>query len=278
MSDAFDPQSFTAESKRSWSSVSEPYDRMAAELFPPITAAFLDFVHLRPGQLVLDVACGPGTLTEAAARAVGQSGRVVGVDLSPGMLKLAMGRAVERNLEYREMNAESLDLPDELFNAVLCQLGLMLFARPQAALSEMKRVCKPGGSVACLVQGSADKMLFTSMLMKTMVKHAPELKQPGAPNLYAFAAPGVLEQALEGAGLKQVAASRRAGVFPFASAEAYWAALTEGGGRSGAMLRSLPEETRRAVKDETLSLAAAHRVDGGLAIPYEVVMAKGVRA
>jgi ubiquinone/menaquinone biosynthesis C-methylase UbiE len=278
MADAFDPTAFTAQSKQSWSSVSESYDKLSAVLFPPITSAFLTFVQLRPGQLVLDVACGPGTLTAAAARAVGPSGRVVGVDLSPGMLKVAMGRATERNLEYREMNAEELDLPDSLFNAVLCQLGLMLFARPEQALREMTRVVKKGGTVACLVQGSPEKMLFTSLLMRAMVKHAPELKQPGAPNLYAFAPVGILDQALAKAGLWQIVSSRVCGVFAFDSAEDYWSTLTEGGGRSGAMLRSLPEDKRRAIKEDVLSQADALRSNGRVEIPYEVVMAKGLRA
>jgi ubiquinone/menaquinone biosynthesis C-methylase UbiE len=274
----FDPDAFTAESKQAWSSVSDRYDRLSAALFPPITKAFLEFAGPRPGQRLLDVACGPGALTEAAAAAVGPTGRAVGVDLSPGMLKLAMGRAVSLNLEYREMNAESLDFPEAVFDAVVCQLGLMLFARPQAALAEMARVCRRGGVVACLVQGSPERMLFTSLLMRTLVRHAPELKQPGAPTLYAFAAPGVLEGALEGCGLRQVVSTRLAGTFPFASAEAYWTTLTEGGGRSGAMLRSLGEEKQRAVRAETLAEAERFRRGARWEIPYEVVMAKGVKA
>jgi ubiquinone/menaquinone biosynthesis C-methylase UbiE len=279
MAESFDHGAFTAHSKHSWSSVSESYDKMSALFFPPITSAFLSFVQLRPGQLVLDVACGPGTLTSAAARAVGPSGRVVGVDLAPGMLKLAMSRAVERNLEYREMNAEELDLPESLFNVVLCQLGLMLFARPDHALSEMARVVKKGGAVACLVQGSPEKMLFTSLLMKTMVKHAPELKQAGAPNLYAYAPVGILDQALAKAGLWQIVSSRVSGVFSFASPEEYWGVLTDGGGRSGAMLRSLPEDKRAAIRAEVLAQASALRgANGRVEVPYEVVMAKGLKA
>jgi ubiquinone/menaquinone biosynthesis C-methylase UbiE len=278
MSEPFDPSSFNVALKQSWSSVSEHYDRMSAELFPPITSAFLSFIQLRPGQLVLDVACGPGALTQAVARAVGPSGRVVGVDLAPGMIKIAASRAGERNLEYREMSAEELDLPDHLFNAVLCQLGLMLFARPEAALREMTRVVKKGGTVACLVQGSPDRMLFTSLLLKTMVRIAPELKQPGAPGLYSFAPVGVLDQAMAKAGLWQIVSSRMSGVFAFKSPDEYWDTLVDGGGRTGGMLRSLPEDKQRLVRAEVLALAEQYRVGSRLDIPYEVVMAKGLKA
>src|SRR4051794_12514604 len=106
MSDGFDSEAFTADAKQSWSGAAERYDKLSETYFPPVTSAFLSFAQLTPGQLVLDVACGPGTVTGAAAKAVGPAGRVVGADLSPGMLKIAMGRAKMPNLEYREMNAE----------------------------------------------------------------------------------------------------------------------------------------------------------------------------
>ena len=277
MQPTFDADRFTEDAKRNWSAVAERYDRLSSTLFPPITSAFLSFVQLQPGQLVLDVACGPGYLTTAAAEAVGIAGRVVGADLSPGMIKLAMSRATQRNLEYREMNAEALDLPDGLFNVVLCQLGLMLFARPHAALKEMARVCKKGGTLACLVQGSPERMLFTSLVMKALVKHAPELKQPGAPTLYQFAPVGVLDQALTSAGLWHVVSSRVSGVFLFDSPLDYWKVMTEGGGRTGAVLRSLPADKRKAVEAEVLEQAAQHSANGKTAIPYEVVMAKGLK-
>lgn len=278
MSEAFDPTAFTEQSKHHWSAAAEGYDRISADHFPPITAAFLAFVQLRAGQLALDVACGTGALTAPASKAVGPSGRVVGVDLSPGMLKIAMGRAVERNLEYREMNAEAMDFPDGLFNVVLCQLGLMLFAKPQDALREMTRVCKKGGTVACLVQGSPERMLFTSLLMKTIVKHAPELKQPGSPSLYAYAPVGVLDQAMAHAGLWHIVSSRVAGEFVFDSPRHYWDTMVTGAGRTGAMLRSLPESTRAAVEKDVLEQAAALAKDGKTSIPWEVVMAKGLKA
>ena len=278
MAAPFDHAGFTSQAKQGWSSAASGYDRISAELFAPITSSFLAFTQLAPGQLVLDLACGTGALTTAAARAVGPTGRVVGVDLAPAMLKIAMSRADGLNLEYREMNAEELDFPDGVFQQVVCQLGLMLFARPQAALQEMTRVCKKGGSVACLVQGDPQRMLFTSLVNNALSKHAPELKQPGAPGLYAFGAVGVLDQALANAGLRHVVSSRMAGAFDFASPEEYWKIMTDGAGRTGALLQKLPEPKRRAVEEDVLARAATFNKEGRLAIPYEVVMARGLKS
>ena len=186
-----------------------------------------------------------------------------------------MSRATQPNLEYREMNVEALDFPDALFDVVLCQLGLMLFAKPRQALTEMVRVCKKGGSAACLVQGTSDKMLFTSLVMSALLKQNPNIKQPGAPNLYAFGPAGVLEQALEEAGLSSVAAARLSGNFTFDSPLDYWTTMTEGAGRTGRLVRELPEEKRRIVEQEVLAAAEALSKNGKTEIPYEVVMAKG---
>lgn len=279
MSAGFDPESFTSESRRSWDAAAPHYERISETHFGPITAEFARFCSLEAGQLVLDVACGPGTLTFEAADRVAPAGKVIGVDLSSSMLKLAAARVKALPaVEFREMNAEALDLADSLFDRVLCQLGLMLFARPHDALSEMARVARPGGLVCCLVQGSAEGMLWTSLINRSLLKHAPELKVPGAPGLYAFGAPGAIESAFSLAGLKEIETRRLSGSFAFPSPEAYWQAMTEGAGRTGATLKQLSEEKRRAVAAEVLALAAGYPGPGGIALPFEFVLAKGRRA
>ena len=89
MTPAFDAEAFTADSRKNWSEAAPHYDRISSDHFPPITLAFTDFAGLKAGWKVLDVACGPGAATAAAARAVGPEGAVVGVDLAPGMLQIA---------------------------------------------------------------------------------------------------------------------------------------------------------------------------------------------
>ena len=277
----FDPETYTQDSKENWSKAAPHYDRISLDFFTPITKAFVSFARLLPGQRILDVACGPGTATIAAARAAGPSGKVVGVDLSPGMLKIAASRAASAEaipaIEYREMNAESLDFPDDCFDAVICQLGLMLFAKPEMALREMARVVKKGGRVSCLVQGVADKMAFTSLIMRCIVKHAPQIKVPGAPALYDFGPAGILDLALEKAGLEEVASKRLEGTFAFNSAQDYWQTMTQGAGRTGAMLKSLTAQTQNAIQRDTLEAAVRFKADGKINIPYEVAMARGIK-
>lgn len=275
----FNPEKFTAESREAWTNSAPDYDKMSTALFNEFTNAFMVFSDIEPGLNVLDIACGPGLATFAAAERVGQGGKLTGVDLAPGMLAEARQKASAKSLhiEFKEMNAEKLDLPDDSFDQVICQLGLMLFSRPERALREMKRVVKKGGWVNCLVQGVPDKMMFTSLVMKAAVKHAPQLRVPGAPTLYTFGPAGVLEKAFTEAGLENVKSLRKEGLFTFPSAQAYWDTLTAGAGCLRTKLKDLSPEVVAAIKKDSLEAAQACAKNGRVEIPWEVVMAKGFK-
>jgi ubiquinone/menaquinone biosynthesis C-methylase UbiE len=104
---------------------------------------------MRKGDRVLDVACGTGALTLTAAKIVGPSGSVVGLDANPEMLAVARRKPVQ--IEWLEGMAEALPLPDSSFNVVVSQFGFMFFEDKPQALREMMRVLKPGGRLAVAV-------------------------------------------------------------------------------------------------------------------------------
>jgi ubiquinone/menaquinone biosynthesis C-methylase UbiE len=104
---------------------------------------------VRKGDRVLDVACGTGALTVAAADIVGLAGSVVGLDASPEMLSVARRKPVP--VEWLEGRAEALPLPDNAFDAVVSQFGFMFFEDKPQALREMVRVLRPGGRLAVAV-------------------------------------------------------------------------------------------------------------------------------
>jgi ubiquinone/menaquinone biosynthesis C-methylase UbiE len=131
------------------------YDRLfTANLFGPWARILIDLVEVHPGDAVLDVATGPGTVARLAAARAGASGRVVGIDLSAPMLEVARSKMPEPGaapLEFLQRSADDLQLPDASFDLVLCQQGLQFFPDQTAALREMRRVLKPDGRVGIAV-------------------------------------------------------------------------------------------------------------------------------
>ena len=111
---------------------------------------------IQPGQRVLDVACGTGILAREVALRTGSTGAVIGIDPNPGMV--AVAKQLAPSIEWREGVAESLPFPDQSFDAVVSQFGLMFFTDQRQALREMLRVLAPGGRLAVAVWDSLDSM------------------------------------------------------------------------------------------------------------------------
>ena len=128
-------------------SAPENYERYFVPVIgTPLATDLIDIATLRPGERVLDVACGTGVVARLAAERVGTTRTVAGIDINPGMLTVA--RSVTppgMSIEWYETSAEAIPLPDEAFDVVLCQLGLQFVSDKLAALREMRRVLAPNG-------------------------------------------------------------------------------------------------------------------------------------
>jgi ubiquinone/menaquinone biosynthesis C-methylase UbiE len=114
-------------------------------------AAYLDLVGVAAGSRVLEVGCGSGAVTRAAARLVGPTGQVVGVDPSPGLLtvaaELARQEGVAAQVELRVGQAQALPFPDQTFDVVLAVTTLAHLPDAEQAIPELVRVARPGGRV-----------------------------------------------------------------------------------------------------------------------------------
>jgi ubiquinone/menaquinone biosynthesis C-methylase UbiE len=113
------------------------------------SAGFL-LPRLAAGMSLLDVGCGPGNITADLAARLG-GGSVVGIDLSPEVIELARSQfdsVTHPNLSFEVANVYELDVPDESFDVVYAHQVLQHLSRPVDALTEMRRVLKPGGTLA----------------------------------------------------------------------------------------------------------------------------------
>jgi SAM-dependent methyltransferase len=141
-------------------SVAGAYDDIyLPRIFIPWARLLLERAALRPGDAVLDIATGPGTVARLAAEQVGPKGRVVGADLSEAMIAIAKAKPPSvgaATIEYLVSPAAPLPVEDGAFDVVTCQQGLQFFPDRMAATREMYRALKPGGRVAAAVWREID--------------------------------------------------------------------------------------------------------------------------
>jgi ubiquinone/menaquinone biosynthesis C-methylase UbiE len=115
-------------------------------------AAVIEWLELMPGKQVLDLACGPGTLSYRLAQAVSPDGEVIGIDLAPGMIEVAHHHApAGLPLRFELMDMEDLRFADGRFDAAACGHGFQFVPHLARALSEALRVLKPGSRMAASV-------------------------------------------------------------------------------------------------------------------------------
>ena len=110
----------------------------------------LELVDAQPGMRVLDLACGPGTLSRRLAQAVSPGGEVVGVDLAAGMIELARAAGVP-NSRFEVMDIEQLSFADGSFDAAVCGHGLQFVPKLRVALREARRILRPRARFAASV-------------------------------------------------------------------------------------------------------------------------------
>jgi SAM-dependent methyltransferase len=187
------------------------YDEfLVPAMFGPFAEDLLDWVGLQPGTSVLDVACGTGALSRAAARRVGPTGRVVGLDISPAMLAVAAAQAPPPDstpITYLEGDAGDLRLAGRRFDAVLCQQGLQFFADRHTALRRMSGAAAPGGRVALATWSGLEKAVAFAALVEALELYiggdaAARMRQP-----FALADSSALAGLMEDAGLRQIEVS-----------------------------------------------------------------------
>ena len=128
------------------------------------------------GDVVLDLACGPGNFSREFAHAVGADGLVIGVDASPTMLARAVAdteRAGISNLALLRADATHLPFREGIFDAACCFAALHLFAEPFAALDEMRRVLRPGGRIAIM---TSVRRQLTVRPLKPLIQRASGMR------------------------------------------------------------------------------------------------------
>src|SRR6266498_872929 len=133
------------------------------EAVAPVREWMIHQLEAQPGDTLLELAAGAGDTGFEAAAIVGEAGRLISTDFSPAMVEVARRRAAELglgNADLRVMDAERVELETDSVDGVLCRFGYMLMADPAVALSETRRVLRPGGRLVLAVWGAPERNPF----------------------------------------------------------------------------------------------------------------------
>lgn len=233
----------------------------------PVSLRLVERLEPRPGETVLDIACGTGDTGFLAAEMIEPGGRLIETDFSSEMLARAEENARERgigNAEFRVLNAEEMDLADGVADRVVCRFGYMLMADPARALAETRRVLRPGGRLVLAVWGPPDRNpVFASVgMIMTRLGHVPP-PDPGAPSIFALADPDRLRGLLADAGFAEVRIDGVTARFHFESVAELLDLLRDTGGGLAPVLRALAPADLERVRAELEEAFAPYRVEGG---------------
>lgn len=237
----------------------------------PVREWLLRELAPRQGDVILDLAAGPGETGYAAAAIVGSEGRLLSSDRSPAMVEVGRRRAEAlgvENVEHLVLDAEDLDLPDAAVDGAICRFGYMLMVDPGKALSETRRVLRPGARLVFAVWREAERNPWVAVPGKMFARRGlvppPE---PGAPGMFTLASDDRLGELLDSAGF---AAWRIEDVpvrFVHSDLDDYIAGARETGGLFAQAWEAATESERGEMKAELSADFAPYRADDRLELP-----------
>lgn len=276
---------YRAASLQGWSEVAPDWVDLIDRIDLQLGAAadwIMAALALEPGQRVLELAGGPGTLSMMAARAVGADGHVTYSDFAEPMVAAARERLRaegEPAVECLVIDAEAIDLPDGSVDAVACRMGFMLMADPEEAMREAARVLAPGGRIGLAVWAEADANPWAVVPMKAA---ADELQAPpppaGAPGMWSLADPGRLRAALEQAGFTEIRIEALDDTTEFDSPEHFVEVTSRLAGPLRALFANVDDEKREAIVAKMRAATEPYEQDGGrVSFPQRMLLAAAQR-
>lgn len=256
-----------------WDAAASVYESEWQQLLAPAQKIMLEMADLLPGMAIVETAAGTGLITFPTADVVGSDGSVLATDISGEMVKSGNVTAEKlglSNVTFQRMNAEALEYEDDRFDRALCGLGLMYMPEPRVALSEMKRVLRPGGVASVAVWGERRNCGWAEIFPIVDARVHSEV----CPLFFGLGSNGALVSDLEGAGFVNVKERRIKTMLSFDNSKRVVSAVIDGGAVALAAKR-FDHATRQAVDEEFLESVESYRNGDRYEISGEFVIASG---
>lgn len=254
--------------------VAASYDNASLRYFPFCADYCVDKLKIKKGAKVLDIACGTGVVSTAAAQVISSKGRVMAIDQSPVMLDILEQKAKKmylQNIDIHQMDAENLEFRKNYFDVSICSFGLFFMNNLSLAVSDWLRVTKPGG-----------KVLFTSFAtsaFQPLLAQAIDSLKPYPLEYHSHDAFEYLaleqncEQLAKDAGLHDVVTEKKQFGFHLQSSSEWWDVLWNAGFRG--LLGQLNDVDLAEFKKKHLQEIEFHKTDQGIWLDVSVIITIG---
>ncbi len=225
----------------------------------------------QPGEVVLELAAGVGDTGFLAAQRIGDEGKLITSDFAPKMLEAAR-RAAEKlglsNVEFRLLDAENMYLARKSVDAVLCRWGYMLMADPLKALSETRRVLRPGGRLAFSVFAAPEHNPWATIAPGVLVDRGHlDAPLPGTPGMFALSDPERLKELLREADFGECQIHELSMTYTYPDREAFLNFHSQLAAGLSSTLSTLKADEQARVKEMIYERLEPFAADEGLAIP-----------
>jgi SAM-dependent methyltransferase len=191
---------------RTWSELREVIDRVLV----PFEALLIDEIRPVDGGHILDVGCGAGAVTLAAARLAGPEGSCLGVDISAPLIATARARAGSEGVaaaRFQQADAQTYPFDPRSYDAIVSRFGIMFFDDPVAAFRNLKSAARAGAKLACVTWRSAAENAFMTTAERAAAAYLPDFPQrdEAGPGQFAFADRDRVRTILEESGWQPIA-------------------------------------------------------------------------
>jgi SAM-dependent methyltransferase len=281
VSSAEDTDRLRAEMRERWEQASTGWGKRAElerDWAMPVSSWMLDHLGLQPGQRVLELAAGAGDTGFLAAELIRPGGTLICSDGAEGMLEVARRRADAlgiRNVEFKLLELEWIDLEAASVDAVLCRWGLMFPLDPEAAFREIRRVLRPRGRLALAAWDERDLNPWMTIPQQALIQLGHlEPPDPTVPSPFSLSAPGRLEGLFEDAGFVEWTIDAVTLTEEHDDVEVYVRTASELSPTFSGPWRRLDESQRAEVRATVAELAVPYTgSDGRLALPGRTLVA-----
>jgi ubiquinone/menaquinone biosynthesis C-methylase UbiE len=247
-------------STTTFNAAADYFDAPALSFWNRFGQRTIDRLELKSGHQVLDVCCGTGASAIPAAKEVGSTGSVLGVDLADSLLELARHKSHHQglaNIEFRCGDFTTMGLPSESFDAIVCVFGIFFIPDMEAAVAELWRMLRTGGKLAITSWGTRVFEPANQTFWNTVKSERPDLYKQYTP-WYRIGDPPSLKALLESGGATNVEVFAETDSHKLATPEDWWT-MVMGGGTRGTIDR-LDPVTQARVKSTNLEFLRTNQI------------------